>query len=194
MDNNEKLALDLGSTAAGQKDIAGEIKSLRARLSELERRLAPAIREKIPTGTLTVLITRVGSERIAFLQRGIEEIVPMARLTEVPESAEWIAGILNLRERMVAVIDVQARLRRTARRQELSDLILICRLEERVIGLIVQELLEIKTVANSEIHPAPTDVPFVRHLMGTLQSDGLPVLLISLNTLVETSDVPSTSL
>lgn len=194
MDNDQRFAEDVGSTTVDQEAIAREIKDLRARLTELEKRLAPAIREKVPTGTLTVLVARVGQDQVAFLHHGIEEIVPMARLTAVPESAPWIAGILNLRERMVAVIDVQARIRKIARRPQLSDLIMICRSEERVVGLIVQELLEIKTVASREIHDAPTDVPFAPHLMGALQSNGWPVLLMSIKTLIATSDVPSNGL
>jgi len=174
--------------------MAREIKDLRARLTDLEKRLAPAIREKVPTGNLTVLVARVGQDRFAFLHQGIEEIVPMARLTGVPESAVWIAGILNFRERMVAVIDVHARMHNKARRPELSDLILIYRVEQRVVGLIVQELLELKTVSHADIDDAPTDVPFAPHLMGALQSEGWPVLLISIRTLIATSDVPSNGL
>ena len=118
----------------------------------------------------------------------------MARLTAIPDSAEWITGILNLRERMVTVIDVRARLKKEARRPELSDLILICRIDQRIVGLIVQEMLEIKTISSDEIQAAPMDVPFAAHVIGVLQSDGWPVLLISVKTLIAMSDVPSNGL
>lgn len=194
MENDEGFTVEPGSTAANQEAIAREIEYLRARLAELEKRISPALREKVPTGKLAILVARVAEDSIAFLHHGIEEIVPMARLTAVPESAEWVAGILNLREKMVVVIDVRARLRKKARRPELSDLILICRVEERVVGLIVQEVLEFKTVSSNEIEDAPTDVPFAPHVMGALQSAGRPVLLLSVKTLIATSDIPSSGL
>lgn len=194
MENDKGFTVELDSTAANQKAIAREIETLRARLTELEKRMSPVIREKIPTGKLSILVARVGEEAIAFLHHGVEEIVPMATVTAVPESPEWVAGILNLREKLVTVIDVRARLQKKARRPELSDLILICRVQESVVGLIVQEVLEFKTFSSNEIQDAPTDVPFAPHVMGALRSDGRPVLLLSVKTLVATSDIPSNAL
>jgi purine-binding chemotaxis protein CheW len=190
MTNDEGQSLRPLSDKSSQEDVALQIKDLRKRLYELERLFGPAVREKVPQGQLVVLITRVGGERIAFLHDAIEEIIPMARLTNVPESPVWIAGILNLRGKMIPVIDVLARVQKKERRQELSDVIIVCQVKDRTVGLVVQEVLEIKEVTSDEVQSAPTDVPSAPHLMGMLQTNGWPVLLLSLNTLIATSDVP----
>lgn len=190
MTNDEEQSLRHLSDKSSQEDVAVQIKDLRKRLYELERLFGPALREKIPQGKLIVLITRVGRDRMAFLHQAIEKLIPMARLTNVPESAAWIAGILNLRGKMIPVIDVLARVQKKERRQELSDVIVVCQVKSRMVGLVVQEVLEIKEVTSDDVQLAPTDVPSAPHLMGMLQTDGWPVLLLSLNTLIATSDMP----
>jgi len=172
-------------------DVLREIDELQRRLYELKKQVAGrAHTEELPDGDLTVLIARVGEERVAFLARSLDEVVPMARLTPMPESPSWVAGVLNLRGRMVPVIDVLARSRRGARRQEVEDLIVICRVDERPVGLVVQEIVDVRIVDRRRLEPPPQDVPFAPYLLGLLKMEGAPGLLLSIRRLAATSDLP----
>lgn len=173
------------------EDIVNEVKRLRQRLYEIERLLAPSTRETIAPGQLTVLITRVGQERFALQHHSIDEIVPMARLTRAPDMDPWNVGLLNLRGKMIPVIDILARFQKKSRRLDLSDFIVICQTNGRPVGLVVQEVIGIQTIKSEEVHPPPKDVPFAPHLIGALEIGSWPALLLSVKHFVETLNLPN---
>lgn len=172
-------------------DVLREIDELQHRLYELKKQVAGrAHAEEVPDGDLTVLITRVGEDRVAFLDRSLDEVVPMARLTPMPESPPWVAGVLNLRGRMVPILDVLARSRRRARTREVDEFIVIGRVDERPVGLVVQDIVDVRTVERRLLEPPPQDVPFAPYLLGLLKIEGAPALLLSIRRLAATSDLP----
>jgi len=175
----------------GTVDVTAEIAELRQRLYDLAKQVAAEhVAEEIPEGDLDVVFGRVGPHAAAFLREHVEEVVQMARLTPVPESPPWVAGLLNLRGEILPVIDVWSRCQRHDRQQELTDLIVICRTDGRMVGLVVQEVGIVHSVKRETFRPPPADVPLAPYLLGVLEADGAPALLWSVRRLVATSDLP----
>ncbi len=138
-----------------------------------------------------VLCCQVGGEHMAFLHDSVEEVVMMAKLVPLPEAPHWVPGLLNLRGRMVVVIDVLARLSKVARRQELGDLIVICQTPDRPVGLVVQEVLHSASCRADQLEQPPQGVIHAPYLLGVLQVDSQPTLLLSTESLVATSSLPT---
>jgi purine-binding chemotaxis protein CheW len=172
-------------------DIVAEIRRLQSRLYDLQKRIEPDdIEEEMPDGDLTAVITRIGADRAAFFHDSLEEVVPMAALTPIPESPPWIAGMLNLRGKTIPVIDVYARIQRRSREQKISDFIVICSVDSRNVGLVVQEIDDVIPNARGNLEPRPTDVAFAPYVIRLLRHNDASIPVLSIPRLVATSNIP----
>ncbi|MBI5546310.1 MAG: purine-binding chemotaxis protein CheW [Deltaproteobacteria bacterium] len=178
-------------SSAADPQLWAEIRRLEERLSELRGRVVGiAEREQLAPGDLPLLLFRVGGEQAAIAQRHVLEVVMMCKLTPLPEAPAWIPGVLNCRGQSVLVVDVLARLGRAARRPALSDLIVVCEVQGRRVGLIVQEILGVETVAAAAVQAPSQGLDQAPYLLGVLQSGTRTVLLVSVKALIATSSLP----
>jgi purine-binding chemotaxis protein CheW len=171
--------------------ILDRIDELQEELYELRRHLSARPRpETVLTGELSILICTAGESCVGILLESVQEAVRIARLTPLPEASPWVPGMLNLRGRLVPVIDLEARVTRSRRRPLLSDLVVICTLQERSVGVLVQEILGVVDIQASDIEPAPEGVALAPYLIGMAHHGEQPALLISVESLAATSDIP----
>ena len=171
--------------------ILNRIDELQEELYELRRHLSARPRpEAVLSGELSVLVCTVGESRIGILLDSVQEAVRIARLTPLPEASPWVPGMLDLRGRLVPVIDLLARVTRSRRKPLLSDLVVICNLAERSVGVLVQEIVGAVEVQAADVEPPPEGVALAPYLLGIAHHDEQPALLISIESLAATSDLP----
>lgn len=173
------------------RTVRSEIQELKRRLYELERHLGTEEDAEPITGPEPlVLVARVGADPVAFLLEPLEEVVPFAKLAPLPEAPGWIRGILNLRGNMVPVIDVQARLARTAREAQLTDHIIVCTVKDRLVGLVVQRIEGVLRIGLDRFEEPPSEIPQAPYVLRIVRGDGAPLLLLSIHRLVSASSLP----
>jgi purine-binding chemotaxis protein CheW len=171
--------------------ILDRIDELQEEIYELRRHLSARPRpDAVLTGELSVLVCSVGESRVGILLESVQEAVRIARLTPLPEASPWVPGLLNLRGRLVPVIDLQARVTRSRRKPLLSDLVVVCSLQERSVGVLVQEILGVVDIQATDVEPAPEGVALAPYLLGIAHHDEQPALVISIESLAATSDLP----
>jgi purine-binding chemotaxis protein CheW len=178
--------------------MASETHEIVARIEELERQLYDLRRElagrwapdDAPTAATEVLVVRVGESRMALLLGSVEEVVMAAAVARLPEAPAWVQGLLNLRGTMVPVLDVSARLQRRQRRVELSDFVVVARVDGQPIGLLVQEVLHLSTLQAGAIERPGRDLAYGPYVTGVAHCEEEPVLVLSAAALMATSDLP----
>lgn len=160
-------------------------------LAELRKLLRAGSAQPLSTGSFDVLPCRVGTEWIALELERIREVVPIARLTALPEAPAWVSGLLNLRGSSIPVLDLHSRLRRVERVPALTELIVIVRSQGRRVGLLVAEALAIRRLDSAAVDPEVGHLPLGPYLIGTIPDGGSGhLLLFDLDTLVQLSDLP----
>lgn len=180
-----------GAPSPNGIDIVAEIKRLQSCLYDLQKRIEPEdVDEEIPDGNFTVVITRIGEMVAAFFHDSLEEVVPMAALTPIPESPPWIAGMLNLRGTTIPVIDVYSRSQRTSREQKVSDFVIVCSIGKQYVGLIVQEIVDVVSNPQGGLESPPADIPFAPYVVKLLRYNGASIPVLSIPRLVATSNIP----
>ncbi|WP_437683484.1 chemotaxis protein CheW [Sorangium sp. So ce131] len=178
-----------------QADMERELAELKRRLYELERSSWEVLADDpLPSaGALQVVVCRVEDSRVALPLDAVERAVPAAAMAPLPEAPPWVQGLLIVRGQALPVLDVAARLGRCRRELELSDQIVLCQADQRRFGLVVQEVLGVRSFAASEAAAArqAASMPQGPYVRATLHdADGL-VLLFSLRRLLATSDIPA---
>lgn len=84
------------------------------------------------------------------------EIIQFQKITHLPTLPHHIKGIVNLRGKVVPVIDVRLKLNLEERPYDDKTCIIVLDIHEMHIGLIVDSVLEVFTPAEGSLAPPPT--------------------------------------
>lgn len=85
----------------------------------------------------------------------VTEIIGIQSITEVPELPVYIKGIINLRGKIIPVMDVRLRFGKQAREYDDRTCVIVIDIKDISIGLIVDRVSEVLNIADSEIVPPP---------------------------------------
>jgi purine-binding chemotaxis protein CheW len=97
---------------------------------------------------------RIGSELYALDIMCIREIIQPQKLTPVPRAPAFIEGIINLRGAVIPIVDLRKRFDQPVQ-QGRKNRVVICTLSGKIIGLVVDEVNEVREFTRKELQPAP---------------------------------------
>jgi len=84
-----------------------------------------------------------------------KEILSNTNLTFVPDSPDFISGIINLRGSVVPVVDLKLRLNINGEKKEKEEKIIIIELDDLTAGMMVDEVKEIEPLTKENIVELP---------------------------------------
>jgi purine-binding chemotaxis protein CheW len=99
----------------------------------------------------------LGSESYGIEIKHVTEIIGIQPITEVPELPEYIKGIINLRGKIIPVMDVRLRFKKEFREYNDRTCTIVVDIKDISIGLIVDSVSEVISIPDSEI-VAPPDI------------------------------------
>jgi purine-binding chemotaxis protein CheW len=102
---------------------------------------------------LQVVGFRIGNETFGVRIGSVREIVRVPEITAVPSAPETIEGVINLRGKIIPVMDLRKRFGQSDVRPDKKNRILVVELENKLVGLIVNAASEVLRIAPSEIEP-----------------------------------------
>ncbi len=85
----------------------------------------------------------------------VTEIIGIQTITEIPELPDYMKGIINLRGKIVPVMDVRLRFRKEPREYNDRTCIIVIDVNEISIGLIVDSVSEVLTIPEQDIVDPP---------------------------------------
>ena len=114
-----------------------------------------AASEATPSGAPAELCAfRVGDEEYAIDLRRVREILQPLPITAVPRAPEFLDGMIDVRGEVIPVIDVRRRLGLPARTTPRHK-VLVVNVAGRVLGLIVDAVIEVMRLPRTAIGPPP---------------------------------------
>lgn len=103
-----------------------------------------------------LVVFTLDDEEYAVPITDLQEIIKVPEVTPVPNAPSFVKGILNLRGKIVVVIDLENRFQLTREGSEPSKHIIITEIENASFGVVVDEVIEVLTIPKSSIQPTPT--------------------------------------
>jgi len=100
----------------------------------------------------------LSEEEYAVDVRLVQEIIRVSEITQVPRAPEFIKGVINLRGRIIPVIDLKRKLGLGEVEIGRQTRVVVVRLRERLIGLLVDGASQVLKVPVSTIEAAPEEV------------------------------------
>lgn len=85
----------------------------------------------------------------------VTEIIGIQKITVVPDMPEFVMGVINLRGKVIPVMDVRRRFHLPTRDYDERTCIIVVDIKETAVGLVVDKVNEVATIPESQIEPAP---------------------------------------
>lgn len=83
------------------------------------------------------------------------EIVGIQKITEVPDMPDYIRGVINLRGKVIAVMDVRLRFNMEPRDYDDRTCVIVVTVGDLTVGLLVDRVNEVVEIAENLIENAP---------------------------------------
>lgn len=137
----------------------------------------------------------LGGEMYAIGILNIKEIIEYGQVTEVPMMPAFIRGIINLRGRVVPVINLLARFGKPSSEITKRTCIVIIEVgaedERQDIGMVVDSVSEVLDIPASEIEPAPSFGAKIRSdfISGMGKVGGKFVVMLNVNKVLSVEEM-----
>lgn len=139
----------------------------------------------------------LGGEVFALGILNIKEIIQYGDLTEVPMMPNFIRGVINLRGRVVPVVDLTARFNRGITNISRRTSIVIIELEQgaqedaQSIGIVVDAVNEVIDIAGADIEPPPAFGAKIRpdFISGMAKKDGRFIIVLNLDQVLSIDEM-----
>lgn len=126
--------------------------------------------------------------------RFVTEIIGVQPITKVPEVPDFIKGIINLRGKIIPVIDMRLRFKKQPIEYDDRTCVVIIDTHELVAGLIVDQVADVLTIGDENIAPPPSHKSGIRnkYISGIGKIDGQIKLLLDCEMLLDDQDALKT--
>lgn len=101
------------------------------------------------------LTFRIASEDYGIAIANVTEIIGIQSITEIPEMADYIKGVINLRGKVIPVMDVRLRFKLPPREYDERTCIVVVEIDGTSVGLVVDTVNEVADIPEEQVEPAP---------------------------------------
>jgi purine-binding chemotaxis protein CheW len=136
----------------------------------------------------------IGKEQYGVDILMVQEIIRMAPITSIPNSPDFIEGVINLRGHIIPVIDLRKRLKLSplAEEDKNNTRILIINVQDRVTGFIVDAVSEVLKIPKSFIEPPPEIVVAglkSQYIYGVCKLDERLLILLDFSKILQVEEI-----
>ncbi len=97
-----------------------------------------------------------GNEYFGLKIQYVNEIIGFQAITAIPETEDYIKGLINLRGKILPVIDVRLRFKQDPFEYNDRTCIIVINVKDTVVGLIVEKIAEVVEIPDENILPPPS--------------------------------------
>lgn len=139
----------------------------------------------IPESTTTpTLLFRAGATVFGCDTTNVHEIIPLHPATRLPGAPRYVRGLINIRGTIVTVLDLAVRLG-AADEPAPNGSILLVRYRDRVVGLSVDEVADVRPLEVERDDAAAASAAGGGIVRGVASVDDAPVVVLDLDALIQ---------
>lgn len=146
-----------------------------------------ATARQVDSQLLQLVTFVVGTEEFAVPILAVQEINRMLTITRVPQSPDYVEGVINLRGRIIPVIDLRRRFGMEASSHASENRIIVLEVQGRTIGFVVDRVQEVLRIEGRIVEPAPALVTsgHSEYIEGIAKLTDRLLILLDLNKLFD---------
>ena len=97
----------------------------------------------------------LGDEEYGIAIRNVTEIIGIQNVTDLPDMPDYVKGVINLRGKVIPVLDVRLRFNLKERDYDERTCIVVVSINDMAVGLIVDSVSEVIDIPANDIEPSP---------------------------------------
>jgi purine-binding chemotaxis protein CheW len=111
---------------------------------------------KNDSNELLQLVTfKIGNEEFGINILLVQEIIKMLQITKIPNTPEYVEGIINLRGKIIPVVDLRSRLGMNKKDMNKDSRVIVVEVDNKTIGFIVDSVNEVIRIPANITEPPP---------------------------------------
>ncbi len=120
----------------------------------------------------------------------VQEIIRTVDITRVPKSPEFVEGVINLRGKIVPVIDLRKRFGMARKDRDNDTRIIVVELIDKVVGFLVDKVKEVIRVEKTVIEPPPELTTSINssYITGVAKLQDRLLILLDLNKVLSSDE------
>ena len=104
---------------------------------------------------LQLVVFQLGGEEFGVEIMQVQEIIRMPDITRIPQSPDYVEGVINLRGKIIVVVNLDTKFDLHSKELDDDSRIVIVEVSNNVIGMIVDSVSEVMRLSASNVEPAP---------------------------------------
>ena len=143
------------------------------------------------TKDLQIVGFRIGKETFGVAIGIVHEIVRVPEITAVPDAPDFVEGVINLRGKIISIVDLRKRFGETQIEPSRKNRILVAEIDHKMVGLIVDAASEVIRLPQAEIE-APPEVfaeNELKYVTGLGKLNGRLIILVDLAKVLQKGEL-----
>ncbi len=143
-------------------------------------------KEKEKNKVLQLVGFKLGKEEFGIDILIVLEIIRMINITEMPNAPEFVEGIVNLRGKIIPVINLRKKLDLPATDYNDRTRIIVINVKGKNVGFVVDEVSEVLRVESQITEPPPDIVSGIKseYISGIVKLEDRLLILLDIETLM----------
>ncbi len=126
---------------------------------------------------MKILVFSIGDKDYGADITQVREVIRMRKVTQVPEAAAFVEGVISLRGRVIPLINLRKKLGLES--QEVpSNRIVVTTIQNHWTGILVDQVKDVVTLKPEDITKPDEVLQSVTYLVGVTRWEGRLVLLV----------------
>jgi len=132
----------------------------------------------------------IGQEEFGVDILKVQEINRMINITQVPNSPHYVDGVINLRGKVIPIIDLRTRMGIARKQRDKDTRIIVVELEGKTVGFVVDSVSEVLRIPASITEPPPVLTMGVNteYITSVAKLDDRLIILLDLEKVLSTSE------
>lgn len=140
---------------------------------------------------MQIVVFGMGKELFGVSIETVHEIVRVPEITPIPEAPAFLEGMINLRGKILPVIDLRRRLKLSEGKRDKHTRVLITEDDGRLVGLLVDAVSEVVRIPEGALEPPPEMISSigVEYLRAVAKIDGRLISLLDFTKVLGLEDL-----
>lgn len=145
------------------------------------------------TGTMQLVSFRLDQEEYGIEITKVQEIILMGEITRVPQTPNFIKGLINLRSTVIPIVDLRLRFGLNEEPATDDTRIMVVNVVGKTIGIIVDAVSEVLRISQEQIAPPPPTVAGLgrEYLTGLVKFDKRLLILLDIDRILAQEETQS---
>ncbi|HJA79994.1 chemotaxis protein CheW [uncultured Desulfovibrio sp.] len=154
------------------------------------------LNQKKQDDELLQLVTfSIGEEEFGVNILKVQEIIRTMEITKVPRAPDFVEGVINLRGKVIPIIDLRRRFGLAPRGHDKNTRIIVIEINNIIVGFVVDAVSEVLRIPASTVEPPPPVVAGVEsdYVSGVGKLQDRLLIMLDLDRLLSSEDMEALS-